>query len=302
MTKKLIWVVAILLSAHAVSQAQDFEDGFEQWKPNDAGAEMPLGWSGSNFGTGKVTGAYEGEYAASVWNWYSYVLGILSIGEKAPLPLELNHAGVPIDFIPTRLTGFYRYTQGYNNYDGPQEDSAVVYILLKRYNGEAQGGIDTVGFAAHFFPENESWQPFSIDIPRGTPGLIPDSIAIVFYSSNPDDIARCGPDSMDCSYLSVDALKLVAASGVTRNVQSLAAPLTVVPNPVVADASFRFEGTPGESYSLRIYDGVGRLALERRFTGSHPDLNGTELPAGTYHVSITDENFVQVASGGFVVE
>lgn len=289
--------ILVLLVIPSVMVAQEIEESFEEWVQENL-VEVPIGWSGTAFGSGKSSDAYSGEYSASIWNWYSYALGVLSIGEYTPTYLELNRAGIPVDFVPTRLTGYYRYTLGANQ---GKEDSAAVHIMLKRYD-EVTGVADTLGFVMHQLPPSDSWQRFEIDIPLRASNVAPDSVAIVFFSSNPHNIARCNEDSSNCCYFSVDDLALVTTSGVQRSLNSFVAPVQVAPNPIRESARLRFPGEEGEQYRVLVYSIAGELVAERTVRTLRMDLSSLNLVSGAYQVLVQDLNDQPIASGRFVVD
>lgn len=299
---KFFALFACLLCVPAFLSAQLIEEEFEEWTQENT-AEVPVGWTSSNFGSGRTSDAFSGGSAASVWNWYSYALGTLSIGETSPLWFDLNHAGIPINSIPSKLTGYYKYELGQNQGNFQENvDSAAVYVLLKRYNPQQPGSVDTISFVTHLFPPSDSWQPFEVDLPLQTVDVEPDSIAIVFFSSNPNNIARCGPDSMNCSYLSVDQLALVATSGVPLSLREFTAPVQVLPNPVQESARLEFAGDAGQKYQIKIHGMSGSLVAEWEVVGAQVDFSNLRIPSGAYHVSILDAQNIPVAAGRFVVE
>ncbi|MCB0713194.1 MAG: T9SS type A sorting domain-containing protein [Ignavibacteriae bacterium] len=294
-------LLCLLLALPKLLSAQELLENFEEWTERD-GTEMPVGWNGMPFGSGRATDAHQGTSAASVWNWYAYALGILAIGEKSPLWFDLKYSGVPIDFIPSKLIGYYKYQPGMNKGRGEKSaDSGIVYILLKSWN-EEKGDIDTISFTSHQFPENNAWERFEIDIPISNPWVMPDSIAIVFYSSHPERTGFCGPDSMNCCYLSVDDLALVATSGVPYSLNHLLAPARVVPNPVLHSATIEFDGKEGVSYNLRLFDATGREVYSAETTTPSFEVSRVGLPAGSYHFTVTDDRNLSVTRGAFTVE
>lgn len=295
--------ITVLLLFPAIMYAQELNGEFEDWVVVDTsrGTEMPVGWMGSGFGVGKSNTAHTGEHALSVWNWYSYALGYIMTGGKGPLAWDLTHAGVPIDFTPTRLTGYYRYELGQRYSWSGEEDSAAVYVLLKRYNAKLKV-TDTISRVMHLLPPSAEWIPFSINLPLSLPAQ-PDSVVVAFYSSNPENGATCGPDSSTCCYLSVDDVALTSTSGVPYALSPFLAPVSVVPNPVTAGAAvLRFEAIDGERYRVTVSDITGRLVLERDVVGSQVDLSGLDLPSGSYCVSVVDRTRASVAAGRFIVE
>ncbi len=301
MERKRLFASVLFLLLPCLLGAQELRDGFENWEER-AGGEIPVGWTGTGFGSGRASEAYEGSAAASVWNWYAYAVGTLSLGEGEPQVFDLNHAGVPINFIPTHLVGYYRYEQGGNKGRGENSvDSGHVYILLKAWNPE-KNDIDTIGFTTYRFPENREWQRFSIDLEISNPWIMPDSIAVIFYSSDPWSPGFCGPDTMNCCYLSIDNLALVATSGVSYSIDHLPNPARVSPNPARESALIEFDGQESRSYRIRLFDQGGRNVHTGEFIGTSYSLSTADLPRGVYSFSVSSTSDTPVAGGRVVVE
>lgn len=297
---KQLTLFAFLLLLPVCAAAQLTNEGFEEWKV-EGGQEQPAGWTGSSAGVGRDAAPYSGSNAVSVWNWYFYGLGYVAIGDKAPLSFDLKHSGVPIDFVPTTLTGYYKYELGQNSMVGEKIDSAAAYVMVKRYNPELQD-VDTIAFAVGLLPPSHEWVPFSVELPVRLPGVQPDSVVVVFYSSNPENGAFCGPDSNVCCYLSVDDISLNTTSGVRYNLDRLLSPARVVPNPVYRAARIEFPGQEGEAYRIRAFDAAGTEVYTAEFTGPLHTLAGRALSPGVYYFSITDAENRPRATGEFVVE
>ena len=295
----LLFLLALSYSAIGQSLTEG-EEGFEEWEGNEV-TEKPVGWSSSGFGSGRMTGVEQGSSAAAVWNWYAYAVGILSIGEHVPLWFDIEHAGVPIDYFPAKLVGYYKYEPGLNKGRGEgSRDSGIVFIMLKRWNPEKMG-VDTISFISYQFPETPEWQRFEVDIPRSKPGLIPDSIAVVFYSTHPERVGFCGPDTMNCCYLSIDNLALVATSGVPYALDDLLKPAQVMPNPLREDGIITFSAEAGRDYHIRIFDAGGREVAHYETTEGEFRLRREEFDSGTYQCVVLDDSGKQIARGKFVV-
>ncbi|MGE3799594.1 MAG: T9SS type A sorting domain-containing protein [Candidatus Kapaibacterium sp.] len=294
-------LLCLFLTVPELTSAQELLEKFEEWTERN-GTEMPVGWSGMPFGSGRAADAHQGTSAASVWNWYAYAVGVLAIGEESPLWFDLKYSGVPINFTPSKFIGYYRYQPGHNKGRGEESaDSGIVYILLKSWN-EEKGDIDTISFTSHQFPENNTWEQFEIDIPLSNPWVMPDSIAIVFYSSHPERTGFCGPDTMNCCYLSVDDLALVATSGVPYSLDDLITSARVVPNPVRQSSTIEFDGTEGLSYHLRLFDAMGREVYSAEAKTTSFEISRVGLPSGSYYFTVTDGSNLSVTRGAFIVE
>jgi hypothetical protein len=278
------WIIPVLASMMLASAAwaQVPDEGFERWD-SIPGGEKPPGWSGGPFGFGKAESPHRGDFAASVWNWYYYAKGYLRSGNvQNSLPGILDIGGVPISYKPVKLSGYYRYVLGEN---GGKNDSAVLRVMLRRYNAGA-GRIDTIGYAAKRLGPAGAYTPFSLDIPDYAPGVDPDSVVIEFMSS---DSGFCNVESNgNCCYLSVDDLYLVTASGVPHNAVSFFESVRVQPNPMTVEASIRWDAAPGREYRLLVYDVAGRLVRTAAGLTGVATLDRAGLPPGEYLIEIRD--------------
>lgn len=279
-------LLALLLAIPSALRAQMPNNGFEEWDV-DGAFRMPVGWSGTRYGIGQDSSAYSGNYAVSVWTWYNYATGTVG-------------TAIPFDFVPERLTGFYKFVQ-----DGaPDSARATVMIRFTKYDS-VTGRSEEVASVKTFLPPRDEWGAFEIDIPPLDSGVVPDSISISFHSTDPYRTSRvsCYLGTNECCYLSIDDVTFETTSGVSRAIEFLRSPVRIVPNPVTTtSALLQFSGEPGKRYRVKVHDVSGRPVLERDVIGSEADLTGLQLPSGTYHVSVLDEGNVPVATGRFVLE
>lgn len=298
---KLYTLLALLLIAPSFASAQIINEGFEEWKVKN-GKALPVGWTLSIFGAGRDSSAYSGRYAVLLWNWYSGALGTATVGEFDEFNTGLQNAGIPINTLPVKLTGYYKYELGRNSVDGEKQDSAAIYVMVKRYNTATQK-VDTLTVATRLLPPSSQWIPFELALPSTMPGVQPDTAVIIFYSSNPDRPAFCVSENGKCCYLSVDNVSLVGTSGVPYRLANLRAPARVLPNPVVNGAGMlQFDGRPGTRYHLNIYDAAGRLVGQQSVVGSQVALSALHLGSGAYYASIVDDSGMPVGEGQFVVQ
>jgi hypothetical protein len=296
---KWILPVVVMLAATTVAWGQVPSEGFEQWDSSSAG-EVARGWWGGPFGSSKVDDAHSGRYAASVWNWYFYAMGYIITGPTGAWYNDLVRAGVPISYKPTRLTGYYRYVLGKNGGNSDGNDSAVVYVMLKRYNPQTMQP-DTIGFVKKLLGPTASYIPFTVDIRDYAPGVDPDSVVICFVSS---EKGFCNNESEGtCCYLSIDDIQLSTSSGVAHSAAHLFERASVHPNPMRADARVEWSATPGREYRLIMYDAAGRRARTiEGLTGGSAKLDRSGLSSGEYLFEIRDQGNMVAARGRVMVE
>lgn len=285
--------VLMLIGLTQVASAQIMTEGFETWDSVD-GRVRPRGWVTDMIGVGKTDTAHTGEYAVSVWNWYSHVAGRMVTSTYPYALFEFERAGVPIGYKPARLTGYYRYELRSN---GGKSDSGLINILLKRYNA-SRGMSDTVGLAEKRLGPAGVYTPFTVEISDLAPGVDPDSIVIVVASSVD---AVC--EEATCCYLSLDDLALTTASGVSYDADRLFEAVEVYPNPVRSLARIEWESSSTRPHRLLIYSLDGRLVRSiDGLTGSSATIDRSGLAAGEYLFEVRDESGGAVRRGRFIVD
>ncbi|HVI45791.1 MAG TPA: hypothetical protein VM802_13025 [Chitinophaga sp.] len=178
--------------------------GFESWSGN-----QPFSWRLSTYGSSKTTGSNSGQYAAQIWNWYSYLKGFLTNGNIAtPAPgFDYNNTGgIAISGRPAALTGYYKYELGDN---GGGNDFAVAIIALRKYN-PATHKSERVAYAEANLGPSSQYQFFRLPVSYPS-SAIPDSLVVTFISSRS---GYCGDSGGgNCLYLSLDDLALEYPGG-----------------------------------------------------------------------------------------
>jgi hypothetical protein len=297
-----LFATVLLLIAPVVLAAQEIHGDFEQWHVSDFEIvrEQPVGWKFAGpFGSGRSSDAHSGSASASIWNWYSEIAGIIALGESYPTDGVFHGmfdvgAGVPVSGVPARLRGVYKYDRGDN---GGRSDSAVVLILLKRYD-PVNHTTDTLSLVTRRLGPASAWTSFDVEIPVPASGLLPDSIGLGFASSD-GGMCRSG----ECDYLRIDDLSLETAAGVPFRMESgRIVPVAVTPNPVRSTAVISFDGRPDVRYAIDVVDESGHPALKLEAAGGRIELRRDQLGAGTYLFTVRDPDGGTVAQGRFVVD
>lgn len=294
----------MIILAAATTRGQQTQDGFEQWEER-SGRMQPVGWS-LNLGSCEAQTPYRGDRALSIWTWYCSSWGSAMLG-SGTMPAGstcgnftygcYGDYGVPISFKPAAVSGFYRLVPGPAGDGG--EDSAMVLVLLKKYN-PSRGTYDTIGVAKHFLHITQDYVHFTAPIMDRAPGVIPDSIAMVFVSSvtGSCDCSNAG----ECYFLSVDDISFDAASGVSYTVNGNLHEAGVYPNPSRGTARVEWSHSLSRPHRLRVYSISGEIVREiEGITGSETMLDVKSLPAGEYLFDLADGATI-AAQGRFVVE
>ena len=276
------FITFIFLICAAVCQGQFLPNNdFEKWAANPSDT-LPTDWGNSYFGVGRTTNSSHGDYAVTIWNWYSYAKGRLALGGKDILEYDLIRSGIeyPIESSGTFvLTGEYKYVLGNNGGQGTTDDSAVVFVLLKKYN-KTTGQPDTVAYSIAKLGPSATYKLFSI--PVYVPGPA-DSLAILFYSS---EKGFCSLQSDgNCLYLTLDNLNTSFFEGLGVSTISAQKEFAPFPNPFIDAISFGYATTDSQ---LRITNSLGGQLYGEKFTiGDMVVFDGRTLPSGMYFYSLT---------------
>src|SRR5665647_372197 len=172
-TKHLLLAFFIALSLHSVAQ-QIPNAGFEDWsnyRVNEPDGYYPFN-SRADSGNGNVTkvlDAYHGTLAArleTVLSNNDTVQGMMIIGRPGNQTID---GGIPFIGTPDSIIGYVKY-------DIKPTDLANIIIMFKK------NGTVIAQAATTFTGTQTTYQRFSIPIHLA--GLIPDTLAAVFSSSN----------------------------------------------------------------------------------------------------------------------
>lgn len=248
----LILFVGLIVNCHGQLFNSDFEliDSIQ-------GGTIPSGWSGDmGQGSGVIPSSHNGSNSASVWTWYTYVTGYMfNTANAAPFD-NWEDGGMPINGKPSSLSGWY----GYNLGSSTEMDSALMKVLLKKWNTTAMS-YDTVGYGEMKFPVTFGYMYFDIPITDMAPGIDPDSIAI--YMASKSGNAFC--TGSDCHYFSVDDLTLNFSTGIQ--------PLELQQSPAYPNPSTGLITiTPSGASAIEVVDVTGRL-IESFVPGGRETLN-----------------------------
>lgn len=254
---------------------------FEFWVETEHDT-LPKDWANSQFGVGRTSGGAHGEYAVTIWNWYFYSKGRIALGEKDILENDLIRSGIPFPlegkgtFV---LNGHYKYVLGSNGGQGTTDDSAVVFILLKKYNHQTQHP-DTAAFAIKKLGPADTYTLFSVPIYVNRDSV--DSLALLFYSS---ERGFCHEQSDgNCLYLSIDNLHYSFFNGLNVESEIASRHRAPFPNPFTNVISF---GRAAGEHHLIITNLAGIEVAAMRYSANEEMLlDGSRYPLGTYFYRI----------------
>lgn len=205
MKQTFLALFIVLYSVTIKSQTSIPNSNFENWTISSMNtSDSLIDWSSSNsvvispvISLYKETPAYEGDFSVNLvtapFGFVGYsTIGILVNGNAlfsygggggGSNTEYVSGGGSPISFKPTSLNGFYKtstLTEG---------DLPFAKILTTKYNSVLNKR-DTVSYSEFSFPASSNYDMFSIPLMDQMPGIIPDTITAIFYSSNPSTVQQ----------------------------------------------------------------------------------------------------------------
>lgn len=288
----IFWLMLFIAASTSTLLSQNIPNGdFEQWTPSGKEPpfnwEEPTGWKTNNavvefIGATVRRGGMDGDYYCKIESTNIFgnkVPGMLVLGSPT-----LDFSTYSVNAItggmaltgepPTKLTGRYQFTST------SAGDKAAVAYILKKYNNETNQR-DTIGINMKLLDLNpDSFVDFSMDITKNMSQENPDSIIVIFLSSNPMNVLEGGS-------LRIDDVNLVygtddVESEVTEN------GFSVFPNPANDLLTIEFpENAPANS-TIEIIDLAGKLysTFPNKPNGSKIDISG--IPNGVYIVKASE--------------
>lgn len=168
---------------------------------------IPDGWSiPTGFGAGAAEDAHTGDWSLGVWHWYWYATGMANNGSGSGWLED----GAPYSGTPAALSGWFKRITGELDEDQSENDSALVLVLLTRWNASLSQR-DTVALGRKAFGEQAEWSAFTAPMDYLLQGP-PDTLVVQVYSGID---CFCGTGtSGNCCYLYVDDLALETENGV----------------------------------------------------------------------------------------
>lgn len=300
MSRLFISLLFLLTSFSLMAQTQIPNSNFEHWTKSSNNRDSLIGWSSSNSVTispvislYKETDSFEGQYAANLdtapFGFVGYsTIGILINGHATfsygggggGANVELaSGGGSPISFKPTEVRGRFKYATLNKG------DQGLAIILLTKYNTN-QGKRDTVSFAKHIFSEIDKYTPFAISLTDLMPGVTPDTVSTIFYSSNPGTV----PQFDVFSNLFLDSLYLYPVKTATEETKGGIQDFSIFPNP--SSDVLKIHKSNNQSMSFIIYNNFGSVIKRILVPAYETDyiLELFDIPAGIYYIR-SDQNY-----------
>lgn len=303
MKKTLLFLIAfVFLATFSRAQEQIPNGGFEDWQTHELlGFQYPVGWDNPNavlslFGLTPVMpsdDAAEGSKSAFL---ESKVLNAATDGEFViPGVVTLGtfvvdyvnntatlEGGIPFSSRPQALTGSYK------NYPAAGDSTMVVAIFTKYL--PAKGKRDTIGYGGMFSTETvDSWTNFTVMIYFNDTITTPDTMNVNVVSSN-----MINPNAE--SYMYIDNLAFEYELGISEPVSLLETKL--FPNPAGETLNLQFERSV--QAELSIFALEGRRVITTAVSGNEARVDVSQLPAGQYFFSLTENN-IPLSNGSFMI-
>jgi hypothetical protein len=299
---KTILASAVIVCAAPLpsgAQAQLPNADFETWAMTADNVDSLAGWTSSSavvlrpvISLYKDTSAYQAAHSARLvtapFGFVQYsTIGILVNG-SAQLSYGggggganvayVSGGGTPIAVKPSEFRCYYKYETL------AASDHGLVRVLLTKYNTTLQRR-DTVSIASSLLMPQPGYVSLVLPLPDRMPGVIPDTITTIFYSSDPATVAPRGV----FSDLNIDSITLFTAPPSTTVMQlgNINRSIDVYPNP--GTGLFMLKKNDDEQADINVCDAAGKniLHLSMSSRGIYTaDLRN--YPAGIYYLSAGD--------------
>ncbi len=192
------YLIALFLWVPHILSAQNIPNpGFEIWYIGDVVLEAE-DWRTSNFYTFNQFGFYSANP-----DWDNFTEGFVSCrlstfqqDTMAPFAayivsgspqmdyetgeVEIITGGTPFPYRPAKMMGQYQFQS-----ESPIEDFGQAHVILKKYNTSTNQA-DTIGYGENvLLNPSAGFQAFEVPIQYLVPDVTPDSVIVVFYSTDP---------------------------------------------------------------------------------------------------------------------
>lgn len=296
---KKVLIAFLLLAGLSMNGQTLTNPGFESWTTTSSYAidTMPTNWWSFFCNTVKqTTDAFQGTYATTVQGWFACGIapGVLVNGQAPTNYGSFMESGTPFTTKPATFSGFYKYN------DQGTGDSAEVTVVLKRYNTITMQR-DTIAYSVQTLPATTSYTNFTVNINDLMPGVMPDSIIIMFNSSK---YYMWEETTMALPILYIDRINIPETPmSITENSNTLFTS-SIYPNPFSGSATLLIDADMSklEAASLRIYDLSGKMVMDfGRITSNKVQIEQQNLSKGSYFYQITGNNEL-ISQGKFIVQ
>jgi len=251
--------------------------GFENWDSNGE----PTGWYTNNSPGIFITITKSSDAHSGNWAVEGNVASISGLTVGPAVISGDDGAGIPINFRPAALSGFYKFNSVNNDY------MQVQAYFFK--NGVGMG----VG-AANLSPV-ASYTQFTVNI-NYTDGVVPDTVLVSLFIAGQSGFANLG------SKFFVDDLAWSNATDVEEPGNDLPNDFILsqnYPNPFNPITKISWQAPVGSHQTLKVYDMLGKeittLVDDYREAGRYEtDFDATSIPSGVYFYRLKAGFFTEV--------
>lgn len=316
MRKTATLLSAMLLCGSAFAQIPNAN--MENWSTASNGTDSLVGWSSSNSvvmppvqSLYQDTSAYQGDYDAHIstapFGFVGYsTIGMLVNGNAtfsyggggggANVAFE-SGGGTPVTGKPTELKGFFRYETL------TATDKGQARILLTKYNTTTQKR-DTVSYMTHNFSVQPNWTAFTIALPDLMPGTNPDTLTMIFSSSNPALVPNLGAFSdlfLDSLTLTTPPAAPVAAFTAAPTTGTTATVINFTDNSTNTPTAWKWTITPNNvAYQSGSTDASANPSVKFTANGTYTVKLRVSNAGG--QDSLTKTNYIVIGGGTGVEE
>ena len=251
--------------------------GFENWDSNGE----PTGWYTNNSPGIFITITKSSDAHSGNWAVEGNVASISGLTVGPAVISGDDGAGIPINFRPAALSGFYKFNSVNNDYMQMQ-----AYFFK---NGVGMG----VG-AANLSPV-ASYTQFTVNI-NYTDGVVPDTVLVSVFIAGQSGFANLG------SQFFVDDLAWSNATDIEEPGNDLPNDFILsqnYPNPFNPITKISWQAPVGSHQTLKVYDMLGNeittLVDDYREAGRYEtDFDATSIPSGVYFYRLKAGFFTEV--------
>ena len=267
--------ILIIISTPLHSQIPNA--GFENW---DASGN-PLDWVVSNAPPSYITITKTSDAHSGSWAVEGNVFAFSPVNVAPTLYSgEEGAQGIPINFRPATLDGYYKLVSAGGDY-------LQIQALLYKNNAPIGSGIKELNAAGSYTQFNCEITYFTTDIP--------DTVLILITASNSSFFTNVG------TKIFVDDLSWGGTTDITNPSQQIPQEFNLeqnYPNPFNPTTSIQYAVSSRQFVSLKVYDVLGNevatLANEYREAGRYEvEFDASSLSSGIYFYRLQAGDFVQ---------
>jgi hypothetical protein len=268
----------LLLITSTTLHSQIPNAGFENWDANG----NPINWVVSNAPSSYITITKTSEAHSGSWAVEGNVFAFSPVNVAPTLYSgEEGEQGIPINFRPATLDGYYKLVSAGGDY-------LQIQALFYKNNTPIGSGIKELNAAG-------SYTQFNCDITYFTAD-VPDTVLILITASNSSFFSNVG------TKIFVDDLIWGSTTDITKPNEQIPQEFNLeqnYPNPFNPSTKISWQSPVGSHQTLKIYDLLGREVLtlfdEYKSAGNYEiTFDASSLTSGIYFYRLQAGDFVGI--------